>query len=388
MSDIQDVCTRHGIECHIAYSVTRRHKADITNGYHIGNWFDHKLHALLSRIFRKQAYFSTIPTWLFLRYIDRLKPDVVHLHNLHANYINLNMLLKHLAKRDIATVATLHDNWFFTGGCYFPELEHCTRWQSGCKDCPLNKRGYNRFLPNTSEKVLQDRKRYFNAIPRLSVVGVSDWMSGEARKSILSHANITTIRNGVRTDVFCPMPADARLELRHQYGIRDDQFLILGPASKWLDPRNRRGLQTILEGLKPDEVLILYGCSQQQMKLPYFQGRAGVVLLPYINDKVQLSTIYSIADVFINCTHMDTCSFINIEAQACGTPVITFDNTGAAETVDDVAGFRVPTDNYSAFLTKIAEIKKQQKSNPRTWIQNNFTMRANYEAYVGVYRNI
>lgn len=379
MSDIQDVCTRNGIDCYIAFSVTRRHRADILNGYHIGNWFDHKLHALLSRIFRKQAYFSTIPTWFFLRYIDRLKPDVVHLHNLHANYINLNMLLRHLGKRDIATVVTLHDNWFFTGGCCLPELYHCTRWQTGCKDCPF-------IWRRISQQVLRDRKRYFNAIPRLSVVGVSDWMSDQASKSILSSASISTIRNGVRMDVFCPIPPDSRRKVRERYGLRDTDFVILAPASKWLQTANRDGLHIILDNLKEDERLVLYGCSRSQ--LSQLSSMPNVLAIPFIHNKAVLSTIYSVADVFINCTHMDTCSFINLESQACGTPVITFDNTGAAETTNNISSFKVKTDNYLDMVDKIAEIKKASRYNTLDWISDNFTMQSNYNSYIQLYQDI
>ena len=383
--DIQDVCTRNGIECHIAYSVTRRHKTEIFNGYHIGNWFDHKLHALLSRIFRKQAYFSTIPTWLFLRHISRIKPDVVHLHNLHANYINLNMLLRYLAQRDIATVVTLHDNWFFTGGCYLPKLDCCTKWQKDCRNCIYNKRGYNRILPNTSEKILRDRKYYFNAIPRLFVVGVSQWMSDEARKGIFRDAHITTIRNGVRTEIFCPISSNARKQLRSKYGFRDSDFVILAPASKWLQNRNRHGLQIILANLNADEKIVLYGCNKKELEIT--KTIAKVTAIPFIRNKVVLSTIYSMADVFINCTHMDTCSFINIECQSCGTPVITFDNTGAAETVDNVTSFRVPTDDYMAIVNKITEMKNK-KNNTTEFIKKNFMMQENYNSYIKLYCEI
>lgn len=387
MSDIQDVCTHNGIECHIAYGVTQRSRHDILNGYHIGCWLDHKLHALLWRIFRKQAYFSTIPTWRLLRHISRIQPDVVHLHNLHSNYINLNMLLRYLAKNDIPTVATLHDNWFYTGGCcYYPQY-HCNRWQHDCSNCPEQKKGYKRFLPNTAPKVLQDRARYFNAIPRLTFVGVSDWVASDCRKSLVGSNDVRTIRNGVRTDVFCPMPAEARKEMRSRYGISDDQFLILGPASKWLDPKNTEGLNTILGKLRQDEVFMIYGCTPGQMKDPYLSHKAGVMLIPYITNKPQLSTIYSMADVYINCSDQDTCSFINIEAQACGIPIITFDNTGAAETVDNINSFRVPTDDYLQMLQKAREIKNWHP-NPIPWITGYFTMRQNYDAYVALYRRL
>lgn len=397
MSDIQDVCTHNGIECHIAYPVTIRSKRDILHGYHIGCWFDHKLHALLSRIFRKQAYFSTIPTWFLLRHINRIRPNVVHLHNLHSNYINLNMLLQYLAKRQIATIATLHDNWFYTGGCtYYPRL-NCTRWLTDCKGCPQHKHGFVRFLPDTASCILDDRDRYLNSIPCLTIVGVSDWISDECRKSRIGRNPIITIRNGVRNDVFQPMPLEARQQLRAKYGLRPDQFVILGPASKWLNHRNRTGLRTMLHSLQPDELLVLYGCSPQQMADTQITALSSqLVLLPFYHNKVELSTIYCMADVMINCTYEDTCSFLNLECQASGTPIITFDNTGARECVDTICSFRTPTGDYQAMYRKVQEIKQQvTPQNPRpfqqacvSWIEHNFTMQINYKQYVQLYKEL
>ena len=301
MSDIQDVCTHNGIECHIAYCDTYRHHSQILNGYHIGNRFDHRLHQILSHIFRKQAYFSRFATRRFLRHIDIIQPDIVHLHNLHNNYIHFPLLLQYLAKRDIATVATLHDNWFYTGGCtYYPRL-NCTRWLTNCKGCPLHRHGFARFLPDTASCVLDDRDRYLNAIPRPTTVGVSDWISNECRKSRIGGNPIITIRNGIRNDVFQPMPLEARQQLRAKYGLRPDQLVILGPASKWLNHRNSTGLRTMLYSLQPDELLVLYGCSPQQMADTQLTTLSSqLILLPFYHNKVELSTIYSMADAMAN----------------------------------------------------------------------------------------
>lgn len=376
MRDIQDVCIHSGIECHIAYCDTVRSRHDILNGYHIGNWFDHKLHALLSRLSDRQAYWSTIPTLRLLHHIDAIEPDIVHLHNLHNNYINLNLLLHYLAKRDIATVITLHDNWFYTGGCCLYVDHECSNWQSGCHTCR-----YHRH----AAKIFQDRKRYFLAIPRLHLVGVSDWMTHEVSKSFLKEPPVTTVRNGVRTDIFVPLTPEGRREVRHHFSISDDEFIILGPASKWLQPSNAHGLQTILDNLKPDERLFLYGCTPQQMTQPLDKR---VTLIPFTPHKTLLSTYYSMADLFINCTRMDTCSFINIESQACGTPVITFNNTGAAETVDNHSSFSVPTDDFDAMVRKIAEIRSNSISDCRKWVENNFDMTKNYKSYIDIYNSL
>jgi len=387
MRDIQDVCLHSGIDCHIAYCETQRSKADIYQGYKIGNRLDFRIHQVLSHLTRKQGYYSTLPTKRFLRYLDRIQPDIVHLHNLHQNYINLNMLLDYLAKKDIATVITLHDNWLYSGECCLYENHKCDHWQRGCKECPLNRQGVNRFLPNNTEAVFGDRERYFNAIPRLSVVGVSEWMSSEAAKGLFKERHILTIRNGVRTDVFAPLNTTGRQQVRAQWGIRDDQFVILAPASKWLEPVNIKGFETLTASLKDDELLFLYGCNQTQMNGTHPDK---VRLIPFTPHKALLSTYYSMADLFVNCTRMDTCSFINIEAQACGTPVVTFDNTGAAETVDGECGQRVKTGDFQAMVNAIAEARsrKDNAQKCRDWVEKRFSMRGNYEEYVRLYEKI
>lgn len=378
MRDIQDVCLHSGLECHIAYAITERSKHDILDGYHIGTWLDHKMHALLSRIIKRQGAASTLPTLHLIRHIDRIKPDVIHLHNLHSNYINLNLLLKAIAKRDIATVITLHDSWFLTGGCYLPELLKCRGWEEGCRSC--------KHLSN-ARRVFEDREKYFGAIPRLAVVGVSDWMSAEAARSFLKGRPIATVRNGVRTDVFRPLTPEGRSRVRSSYGIKDGEYIILGPASKWLQATNRKGLETIVKSLKADERLFLYGCTPRQMKSTHNEK---ITLIPFTPHKPLLATIYSMADLFINCTHMDTCSFINIESQACGTPVITFDNTGAAETVDGKCGFRVRTDDYEAMAQEIERIRKMgiDAEAPSQWVQDRFSMVKNYREYVEIYKKV
>ena len=106
----------------------------------IGNNFDVKFHGLLSRLSGKQGYFSFFSTKKLLMYIDSLAPDVVVLNNLHANYINLPLTLKYLTKKDIATVAVLHDCWFYTGKCCHYTAQGCYKWKESCGDCPQLKK--------------------------------------------------------------------------------------------------------------------------------------------------------------------------------------------------------------------------------------------------------
>ena len=197
----------HGDICAVAHS--KGPSVDENNEYIIGNKVDVKIHGLMSRISGKQGYFSFKATRDLLKFMDKFNPDIVVLRNLHGNYINLPMLLKYLAEKNIVTVAVLHDCWFFTGKCCHYTLDGCYRWQKGCGNCPsLKKYNVSWFFDRTPE-MLKDKKRLFGNIKNLAVVGVSDWLCGEAEKApVFKNAKvITRIYNWIDTDVFHPVDA-------------------------------------------------------------------------------------------------------------------------------------------------------------------------------------
>lgn len=378
--EIQSCCEAHGIECYVAYSIADRPQNEIPRGYRIGNKLTTKWHALMSRVLGKQAYFNRFTTWLFLRWLDKIQPDVVHLHNLHNNFIHLNMLLRYLAKRDIATVVTMHDCWYFTGGCTHYTSIGCQKWQTGCGQCPAWKKFPSWFFDTTAD-VIKDRYKFFSAIPRLTLVGVSEWTADEASKSMLSHSHICHIHNGYDLSVFFPSPSNKREE----QGI-SNRFVLLGPANKWLLPVNRPTLDCFIENMKDDMALVLFGNPNKSDSLP-----DKIIQLGYTNSRQEMAELYSMADVFVNCSREDTLSSINVESQACGTPVVTYDNTGLKETVNGSCGFAVPTGNADALWEKVLEIKSRgkQKLAPlcREWVTCHFEKNNNYEKYIFLYRN-
>ena len=224
VKDIDEVLQKYGYESYVAYVNC---KNSPKNGYKIGNQIDYKLHALLTRIFGKQAYFSTFKTKTFLRYIDMIKPDIIHLHNLHSNYINLNLLLRYIIKNNIKTVITLHDCWFFTGKCFHYMTYKCNKWQTECDNCPKLKKDVPSWFFDRSRKVFIDKKRYFSQIDDLVVVGVSNWISNEAKKSFFKNKKIIAIHNGVDIDIFKPMDSN----IRKKYKI-EGKFVVLGMADR------------------------------------------------------------------------------------------------------------------------------------------------------------
>lgn len=369
--DIRQCSEANGIESFVAYAYTNE---VIERGYKIGNKFSNTLHALLSRISGKQAYFSYLPTVRFLKYISRIKPDVVHLHNLHSNYINLPMLLKYLAKHDIKTLITLHDCWWFTGGCFHYASSGCEKWMEKCGDCSQRINNTPAYFCDKSSDILTDRKNLLLAIPRLIIVGVSRWISNEARKSFLITKQVETIYNGIDLTIFKPTASNLRkrLDLTHKY-------VILGPASKWLDPINKEVLDYFVKNMKNDEVLLLFGAEKSDITLPH-----NVKLYGYTYDKRELAALYAMADVFVNVSREDTLSTINIEAQACGTPVVSFDNTSMKETIYENSGRVINSDIAALFKAASTIGNTYNACRVSEYIQNNFT-KENYQHYIQLY---
>ena len=383
VEDLHNLALENGIESYVSYSTTNRSPDEIKNGYVIGKNLGKKIHAVLSRLGGKQAYFSSFATKKLIKHIENIKPDIVHLHNLHSNFVNMIMLLKYLGKKDIKTVVTLHDCWFYTGGCFHYTSVGCNKWQESCGNCPKKIQDTPALLKDNSAKILADRKKYFGKIKNLSVVGVSQWIANEGEKTIFKGKNVSNIYNGIDTEFFVPTPSD----FREKHGL-EDKFLILAPANKWLKPINKETFDMVSKNLPSDCVIVMLGCTEiQRAGLP-----SNVLALDYIKDRDELRKVYSTCDVFANCTREDSLSLINVEVQSCGTPVVTYRNTGAQETVDNKCGFSVENGNEKEFLDTIMKIKKQGKSEfteaCQKWAKDRFDRDDNYIKYINLYKEI
>lgn len=375
--DIKSLLENNGHKSYIAYQTAVNPPKD---SYQIGNKLDWKLHALYSRIFGKQAYASKHATKKLIKYIGKISPDVVHFHNLHSNYINLNLLCDYLAKENIATVITMHDCWYFTGKCTHYVAVNCDKWQKDCDKCPLNKTEQPSLFFDTTKNVLKDKTAHLNKIKNLTLVGCSEWITAEAKKSHLTPQNITTIYNGVDTSIFFPHNNN----FKEKYNISED-FVIVGMANKWCLPENRNAVNQIIERNK-DSKIVIVGCSPSQKEL--FKKNKNVIALDYVTDRQELSDIYASGNVFVNLTHADTLPTVNMEAICCGTPVITYNCCGSPELVDNDSGFVVNKNNIPALLEKIDFIKHNPIQIPIQEKHKKFDKNTCYNKYLEIYKKI
>lgn len=380
MRELHEIALQNGIDSYVAFPEGHG-KAD-QRSILIGNYYDHKLHAIFSRISGKQAYFSRLATNRFLNEIDRLQPDIIHLHNLHSNYINLNMLLKYLAKENISTVITMHDCWYFTGGCFHFHSVRCDKWMKSCGNCPKRYLDTPAYLYDSSQSILKDRERYLNSIPDLTLVGCSEWIANECRKSKLGTNNIISISNGFDIDIFKPSSSNLRSELQ-----LEDKVVLLAPAQKWGQDVNKPTLEYFIENMDDNMVLLFFGGNlSSDIESDKIRN------LGFISAPKRMAEIYSMSDIMINCSREDTLSSINIEAQACGTPVVTYADTGNSETVNGKSSYAVPNNNPKLLLQQAKLILSKDKQTVEEdcveFVRTNYEKNKNFNRYINLYNDL
>lgn len=359
------------------------YKEESNQIYKIGSLFDYKLHAFLSRVMGLQGYFSFFATKKCIKRLKEISPNVVVLNNLHANYVNLPMLLKYLAKYDIPTVLVLHDCWFFTGHCCHYTEDQCYKWQTECHHCPILHKYNKSLFFNHSRRIFKDKQRLFGQIKRLAIIGVSDWITNEARKSLLKKAKtIHRIYNWIDLEIFKPVPAD---DLRRQLKIAADQFVILGVAQGWSEKKGLSLFVSVAEHF-PECKVVLVGTIPNEYTL-----LVNMITVGTVNDVYLLAKYYSMVNVFLNPSIQETFGKVSAEALACGTPVIANDATANPEIVGD-CGFVVHNNSKQEIYTAIHQIQETGKKYYTTMCVKRaaelFNRETNLREYLQVYKDL
>lgn len=378
--DIGDLLKKCGDEVRYAYQFG---ECDSSECFKIGSPFDWKFHALYTRFFGKQGWGSRLSTKKLLKYIDKEKPDIVHLHNLHSNYINLPMFLEYLSKKDIATVVTLHDCWYFTGKCYhFAHIE-CEKWKKKCGNCPkLSETPKSLFIDNTAT-VIKKKERLFQNINNLTVVGCSKWITDLAKESyVFKNKTIKHIYNGVDTNIFYNRDRNKCKKLINA----NADFVIMGMAGKWLDSRNSLLLKGVISKLGNSDLLMLIGCNNKQIE--NLKQYKNVKCVGFISDRNALAEYYCAADVFVNPTFEDTLPTVNIESLCCGTPVVTYDVCGSGEIIHVGFGVKVQVNNWEGIIESIFYIKSNKYRVDFTVIENIYDKKIAYAQYIELFNEI
>ncbi|MBU5450128.1 glycosyltransferase [Acetivibrio sp. MSJd-27] len=330
--DIRETAKECAYEVFFCYPASRSNFAKkIEQSITLGNRFERNLHLRLAEWSGYQGGFSHFGTLSFLKKMDVIKPDTVHLHNLHNCYINLPMLFRWLKKRNMKVVWTLHDCWAFTGHCPHFDMIGCDKWKTGCHNCPQYKEYPSSKIDN-AKLMYHLKKKWFTGVEDMTIVTPSKWLADLVKQSFLKEYPVKVIHNGIDLSVFQPTESG----FRKKYHLEEKKIL-LGVASPWSE---RKGLDVFIELAKRlDEryQIVLVGLTNEQKEsLP-----ANMIGIERTANPKELAKLYTAADIFLNPTREDNFPTVNLEALACGTPVLTFQTGGSPESLDENCGIVV-----------------------------------------------
>ncbi len=383
--ELSDYFVDCGNECIVAYG--QGEVPTTTHEFFIGTLLDHKIHALCSRISGKQGYFSFLATKKLLKFMDEYKPDTVILHNLHGNYINVPMLLEYLAKNNIATVLFLHDCWFFTGKCCYYPHNNCNKWQTGCGNCPSLLEDNVSWFFDTTASIWKDKKMLFDKNNHLGIIGVSNWITEDAKKSpILSNAKIIErVYNSIDFNKFY-FDEDVAKNLREQYGLQNKKIL-LTVATNWNERKGINDLIKLSQMISEDEQIV---CIGQQLGLTALPDN--IISIEKTDNIDILRGWYSAANVFINLSKEETFGLVSAEALSCGTPIVCFNATANPELVGENCGIVCTEDSIENFYDCIKKVLVKEKSSYRdsciTFAKENFSKDKNFKAIYELILNL
>ena len=351
----------------------------------IGCKFDWIYHALMTRITDRHGLFSKIATRRFIREVERIKPDIIHLHNIHGYYINYKVLFEYLRSVNTPVVWTLHDCWTMTGHCSYFDYAKCDRWQTACYECPQKKTYPSSLIFDRSKNNYIVKRKLFSSVEGLILVPVSNWLAQLVQRSFLNRKPIEVIHNGIDVNVFAPCAAYNLIE---QFNLRGKK-VVLGVALPW---SKRKGLEDFykLYDILPQSVyqIVLIGLTKAQIN----DTPKGVIALQKTNNAKELAQWYSVADVLVNPTYEDNYPTTNLEAISCGTPVVTYRTGGSPESVTPLTGRVVEQGDLQGVVNAVEELcaedREEMRKRCREYAVNNFDKEQNYEEYLKLYENI
>lgn len=338
----------HGDQCVMAYG---RGDMPQKNEYKISSKFDSNIHGFFTRIFDTSGLHSIGKTKKFIDFLNIYKPHIIHIHNLHGYYINYPLLFDYIKQNNIKVVWTLHDCWPFTGHCPYYSYVGCDKWMLECNHCQQKYHHPTSYIFDRSRKNYYDKMHAFNGVKNMTIVTPSVWLKKEVEKSILKGYNIIHIPNGISLNEFHP----TQNIFRTKYGL-ESNIIILGVANLWAKTKGMNYFLELSKYLKSNYKIVLVGLSKKQKQnLPN-----NIIGIEKTENIAELVDIYSSADIFLNPTLEDNFPTTNIEALACGTPVITFNTGGSPEAIDCKCGIVVEKNIKDILESCVSFGKKNQ----------------------------
>ena len=274
------------------------------------------------------CHFHIINTLRIIRIIKKINPDVINIHNIHGNYVNIKMLFSFLKKTKAKVVITMHDQFWITGRCALI-TDNCSKWMSGCGGC-IHRNKYPHCFFDLSKKLIKEKSKIISKLSKVVFVSPSLWQKDLFLQSNLKDFDCVVINNTINyKDLFI---SKNNLPL-----IKEDKINLFFAANPW---SKEKGLEIInelyllLDNSKYN--FIVAGVNEKNEKM----FLKGINTLPLI-DRQHLLSYMKHSDYFISPSVLDNFPTVLLESVFVGTPAIAFDVGGTKEIIDDSVGIIV-----------------------------------------------
>ena len=349
VKNLYEYINAQGDEAFIAYGLNR---GEIIDDYeHIFRFerlITKKIGGFAARLFGDHGFHNSLATRRLCKWIDEVNPDIIHLHNLHGSYVNVEILFDYLKRIDKPIVWTLHDCWAFTGFCAHYSYPYCDKWKTGCYNCQFLYKYPHTYFIDKSKQNYHKKQRVFNGVNKLTIVSPCYWLKNELKDSFLSKYTVEVIHNGIDLSVFRPVNSTFK-------ELRDIKKMMIAVASPWNESKGLNYLNRIANAISGSEwKLVIVGKLDDHR----IEKNDNVISVPHTNCVEELVEMYSAADVLINPTLEDTFPTVNIESLACGTPCITFDTGGCKEIITTDTGTVVDKGDWESMLQSAVTCNK------------------------------
>jgi glycosyltransferase involved in cell wall biosynthesis len=354
VEEIGQVAISNGWESYIAFG--RNPRPSNSNKIRIGTDFSIKLHGLQTRLLDNHAldYSSKNATNKLIKQIELVNPDIIQFHNLHGYYINVEILFKYLAKKQIPVVWSLHDCWAFTGHCCHFDLVNCNKWKTICNHCPqYNLYPASWFLDNSTRNFLK-KKQLFNSLSNLTLVSASAWLGEKIKESFLSDLDLKIIPNGVDLNTFYPRKNYEKIRMKYNL---NNKFIILGVASIWSKAKGFNDFISLSKLLPSDCLIVLIGVNSNQISLL----PTNIIGIKRTDSVEELAELYSTANVVVSLSYLEAFGLTPVEGFACGTPSIVYNKTAIPELVTPETGCIVEPGDLNRIIEAIDIVKSKNK---------------------------
>lgn len=384
MENIAGVAKLHGWDNYIACG-SRYSQKSMYPTYIISTVCENYIAALHTILTDRHGFALKRQTKSFINWIETIKPDIIHLHNIHSYYLNIEVLFNYLSEKDIPVIWTLHDCWAFTGHCSHFIKSNCNKWQKLCYSCELKHDFPKTLFFDKSRQNYKDKKRLFGSLNRMIITPVSKWLADMTSLSFLNKYPIRVVYNGIDTSLFRPVECE---DLREKYNLQN-KHILLGVSNDWGMMKGLDDFFALDKIIDPNIQIVLVGMNEKQVSK---SGNSKILCIPRTNSVEELVKWYSVADVVLSLSYAETFGLPIVEGFSCGTPAIVYDDTALSELITPDTGYLVPVGDIREVKNCVRKLLKRGKNHySQMCIERARTIydkHINYQKYIELYNTL